>query len=142
MERTSSASPASPPRLQSPQAPFPAFPSWLTEVVGVPRQGDGAAAGAHRTSSGDALHKFHTHISTRVQKKQQVIPKIHPPAALPRSGSREPPPPRDPPREEMDGRGAARVAGLLRARLPEVGLEEVPNIPGREGRWFHIRVPN
>lgn len=35
----------------------------------------------------------------------------------------------------MRERAARRVAGLLRARLPELGLEEVPDPRAREGRW-------
>lgn len=35
----------------------------------------------------------------------------------------------------MRERAVRRLAGLLRARLPEVGLEEVPDPRAREGRW-------
>ncbi|RIX39470.1 MAG: ISAs1 family transposase, partial [Rhodocyclales bacterium GT-UBC] len=35
----------------------------------------------------------------------------------------------------MRERAVRRVAGLLRSRLPEVGLEEVPDPRAREGRW-------
>lgn len=35
----------------------------------------------------------------------------------------------------MRGRATRRVAGLLAARLPELGLEEVPDPRAWEGRW-------
>ncbi len=40
----------------------------------------------------------------------------------------------------MRGRAVRRVVGLLRARLPELGLEEVPDPRAREGRWSLAQI--
>ncbi len=40
----------------------------------------------------------------------------------------------------MRERVVRRVAGLLRARLPELGLEEVPDPRAREGRWSLAQI--
>jgi hypothetical protein len=40
----------------------------------------------------------------------------------------------------MRERMVRRVAGLLRARLPELGLEEVPDPRAREGRWSLAQI--
>jgi hypothetical protein len=39
----------------------------------------------------------------------------------------------------MKKRTVRRVAGFLAARLPELGLEEVPDPRAREGRWSWCR---
>ena len=41
----------------------------------------------------------------------------------------------------MRERAVRRMAGLLRARLPELGLEEVPDPRAREGRWSLAQIP-
>ena len=40
----------------------------------------------------------------------------------------------------MRERAVRRFAGLLRSRLPEVGLEEVPDPRAREGRWSLAQI--
>lgn len=40
----------------------------------------------------------------------------------------------------MRERAVRRVAGLLRARLPELGLDEVPDPRAREGRWSLAQI--
>ncbi len=40
----------------------------------------------------------------------------------------------------MRGRAVRRMAGLLAARLPELGLEEVPGPRAREGRWSLAQI--
>ena len=40
----------------------------------------------------------------------------------------------------MRERAVRRWAGLLRARLPELGLEEVPDPRAREGRWSLAQI--
>ena len=48
--------------------------------------------------------------------------------------------PRSYERRSMKERVVRRMAGLLRARLPELALDEVPDPRAREGRWTLAQI--